>query len=138
VTRPNDRGSITLWTLGLTLCLLVIAGLSTDLWRAFGVRQRLAQAADAAAIAGATALDEPALRTQGTYQLDPHAAEQRALQHLAAESDAALVTAAAAATPNRVTIRVQGKVHFTLLRILTDDPLDITVTASAAPARGAP
>lgn len=138
--RHDDHGTITLWVLGLALCLLFLGGISLDLWRTFAVRQRLAETADAAAIAGATALDEPALRTTGTYQLDPRAARTRAANHLANHPDAHLVTTAAVtATPDAVTVQVEGNVHYTLLRIfLHDDPFHITVTATATPVRGTP
>jgi Flp pilus assembly protein TadG len=138
--RRDDRGNVTFWTLGLCLCLLLLAGLTLDLWRVFGVRQRLAEAADAAATAGATALDEGALRRDGVYLLDPRASERRALDHLASEDDASLVTdASAAATPERVTVRVRGTVEFGLLRIfMRGDPFEITVTSSADPVRGGP
>ena len=42
----NDRGSITLWTLGLTVMVLFLGGISLDLWRAFEVRQDLAAMAE--------------------------------------------------------------------------------------------
>ncbi|MGH9030897.1 MAG: pilus assembly protein TadG-related protein, partial [Acidimicrobiia bacterium] len=49
---------MTVWMLGLCLMLLLLGGISLDLWRAFSERRALASAADAAAIAGASALDE--------------------------------------------------------------------------------
>ena len=50
--------------------LLLLGGVSLDLWAAASVRARLAAVADDAATAGATALDDGALRA-GEVRLDP-------------------------------------------------------------------
>ncbi len=68
--QRDERGTVTLWVLGLCICVLFLAGLSLDLWRAVAVRRELSAMADAAATAGANGLDEPALRA-GTLRLDP-------------------------------------------------------------------
>ena len=53
----DDRGFLTIWLLGLCLLLLVLGGVSLDLWRVFSERQALAGLADSAALAGAGGLD---------------------------------------------------------------------------------
>jgi hypothetical protein len=53
-----ERGTITLWMLGCCLMLFAVGGISVDLWRSFSVRRSLAAAADAAALSGASAIDE--------------------------------------------------------------------------------
>jgi Flp pilus assembly protein TadG len=58
----RESGTITLWMLGLCLMLFLLGGISLDLWRAFSERRSLAATADAAAVAGASALDEAAYR----------------------------------------------------------------------------
>ena len=54
----RERGTITLWLLGLCVMLFALGGISVDLWRSFSTRRALASGADAAALAGASAIDE--------------------------------------------------------------------------------
>jgi Flp pilus assembly protein TadG len=65
-----QRGTITLWILGLCVALLFLGGLGADFWHAIAVRRQLSATADAAATAGANGLDEQQLRA-GKIQLDP-------------------------------------------------------------------
>jgi hypothetical protein len=53
------------------------------LWRAVGARQLLANAADAAAIAGSTGIDDVRFRATGEVVLDPEVAGQRVRDSLA-------------------------------------------------------
>ncbi len=81
--RPNigarrESGTITLWMLGLCLMLFLLGGISLDLWRAFSERRSLAATADAAAVAGASALDEAEYRNSGAVRLVPADAQRRA------------------------------------------------------------
>src|SRR5262249_61898940 len=73
--------------LGLCLMLLLLGGISLALWRAFSERRSLAAAADAAAVAGASALDEAAYRGSGAVRLVPADARRRALASLADQLD---------------------------------------------------
>lgn len=129
----NDRGSITLWTLGLTVMVLFLAGISLDLWRAFEVREDLAAMADSAAIAGASQVDGPAYRATGTIQLDERAAEDAANARLDAQQDSARITARDIAAAGPVlTVSLEGEVEFTLLRIfLGGGRIAIQATGSA-------
>ncbi len=133
--RDGERGTITLWLLGLCMMLLLLGGISLDLWRAFSERRSLAAAADAAAIAGATALDTGAYRATGTVQLVPADAEARALASLRGQLDTrSMRDVKVHADLTTVTVEVHGEVGFTLLQIA--DPggsLPITVHASARP-----
>ena len=131
----SERGTITLWLLGLCMMLLLLGGISLDLWRAFSARRSLTAAADAAAVAGATALDVAAYREAGVVQLVPADAEQRALASLRGQLDrSALRDARVTADTTTVTVEVRGEVGFTLLQLA--DPggdLPITVHATAHP-----
>ena len=79
----RESGTITLWMLGLCLMLFLLGGISLDLWRAFSERRSLAASADAAAVAGASALDEAAYRSTGAVRLVPADAQRRARASLA-------------------------------------------------------
>lgn len=138
--RPNlggrrESGTITLWMLGLCLMLFLLGGISLDLWRAFSERRSLAAAADAAAVAGASALDEAAYRSSGAVRLVPADAQRRAQASLADQLDRrALRDARVEATEDTVMVTVGGSVDFSLLQIVAPgDAFAITVHATARP-----
>jgi Flp pilus assembly protein TadG len=135
VRARRERGTTTLWMLGLCLMLFLLGGVSLDLWRAFSERRSLAATADAAAVAGASALDEPAYRSSGVVRLLPADAERRAQASLAEQLDRrALRDARVAATADEVTVTVDGSVDFSLLQIVAPgDEFAITVRATARP-----
>ncbi len=139
-SRSSERGeggTIVLWLLGLCMLLFALGGISLDLWRGFSARRSLAAAADAAALAGASAVDEDAYRARGVVRLDPSVAAARARAHLASQFDrSALRTVDVHADQDAVTVRVRGELRFTLLGVL--DPsgdLPVQVTATATPRR---
>ena len=138
--RPNlgarrESGTITLWMLGLCLMLFLLGGISLDLWRAFSERRALAASADAAAVAGASALDEAAYRSTGAVRLVPADAQRRARASLADQLDRrALRDARVDATEDTVIVTVGGSVDFSLLQIVAPgDEFAITVHATARP-----
>lgn len=134
--RRDERGSMTLWVLGLCVSILFLGGLGLDLWRVIETRRSLAATADAAASAGANGLDEDALR-RGETRLDPRRAELLAHDQLAAESAADRVDSAViAADADEVTVELIGTVDFSLLGIfVTGNPIEVHVRAAASPAR---
>lgn len=137
MSRRAEAGTITLWLLGICLVLFGLGGISLDLWRAFSERRALAATADAAALAGASAIDESGYRASGTVLLDPVVAESRARAHIAGQFDhAALRSVTIHADTEAVTVVVHGTVGFTLLGVLAPrGELDVQVTATAIPRR---
>ena len=133
--RRRESGTITIWILGLCLMLFLLGGISLDLWRAFSERRALAAAADAAALAGASALDEGVYRQSGSVQLVPADAERRAAASLARQLDRrALTGSTVRATDQLVVVEVTGGVDFSLLQLASPgDSFDITVRAVARP-----
>jgi Flp pilus assembly protein TadG len=131
----RESGTITLWMLGLCLMLFLLGGISLDLWRAFSERRALAATADAAAVAGASALDEAAYRSSGAVRLAPADAQRRARASLAEQLDRrALRDARIEATEDTVMVTVGGSVDFSLLQIVAPgDRFAITVHATARP-----
>jgi Flp pilus assembly protein TadG len=121
--------------LGLCLMLFLLGGISLDLWRAFSERRSLAATADAAAVAGASALDEAAYRSSGAVRLVPADARRRAQASLADQLDRrALRDARVEATEDEVTVVVGGSVAFSLLQIAAPgDEFAISVRATAQP-----
>lgn len=134
--RTADDGTVTLWLLGLCMAVLLLGGLSLDLWRAFNERRALAGAVDAAAVAGASGLDEDAFRRDGSVLLDPALAERLAAGSLLAQDPTPALTGwQARATAEAVTVTATGEVELTLLRLLAPDqaPLAIEVSATVTP-----
>ena len=72
----RERGSVTIWGIGLVAVLFGFAGLAVDTWRVFTERQALAGLADSAAVAGANGIDEDAFRADGSVVLDPDEARR--------------------------------------------------------------
>jgi Flp pilus assembly protein TadG len=130
----DDRGSVTAWLLLVPLLVLLLGGLTLDLWAALTARARVAAVADDAAAAGASAIDEAVLRGTGAVVLDPDAARARALEAAAAHPDAGLLTGVAAdATPSQVTVTADATFEFLLLRLVGATTAPVSVTARAAP-----
>lgn len=99
--------------------------------------------ADAAAIAGATAVDIDHLNETGEIALAAAEAEVRALEYLEHQdgwSSEIIYTIVAAGDGSEVTVVLERDVDFTLLGPLLpgEDPLHITVTAQASPHAVAP
>jgi Flp pilus assembly protein TadG len=131
-----ERGTITIWLLGLCVMLFALGGISVDLWRSFSSRRAMASGADAAALAGASAIDEGRYRSSGVISLVPAIAEHRARTSLAHQLDqAAMRGADVRATDQSVTVVVRGNVSFTLLGLFGSGDFDVEVVATATPRR---
>ncbi|MEA2504362.1 MAG: hypothetical protein QOG36_1405 [Actinomycetota bacterium] len=133
----DDRGFLTIWLLGLCLLLLVLGGVSLDLWRVFSERQALAGLADSASLSGAAGLDLDAAR-RGLVRLDPTDAAGRAQASIAGQTDKgslviSSVRIVVVQNPSEVTVSADGQVHLTLLRLLLGDrPVTLHVSSTAA------
>lgn len=132
----GQRGAVTLWLLGLCLVLLALGGLAVDLGRGFSERRALHAAADAAALAGAGAIDEAEYRASGRLVLVPAVAEAIARTDVARQFDTrALRDVRVAADQTHVEVLVVGEVHLSLLRLLAPDAFVVEVRARAVPRR---
>ena len=81
----SERGSVTMWMLGLAFALMTLGVLSVDLWALIAERRELTSLADASAVAAVSAVDETAWRQHGALRLDRRLAEARALAGLEPE-----------------------------------------------------
>lgn len=142
--KSREHGSVTIWGLGMVLLLFGFAGLVVDTWRVFAVRQDLAGMADAAVIAGATAVDVAEFRASGEVRLDPSLAAARALAYLERQDGWDPIeigwTIDAASDGSTVSVTLERDVGFTLLGAFLpgEAPLHITIPAVAAPNAVAP
>lgn len=133
--RASERGSITVWLLGLVVVVMFLGGISLDLWLAFTERRDLAATVDAAAASAASLIDEQAFRDHGVLALDGPAATLAACDHLRRHLDPWEDCAGIAATADGVEVRASRAVELTLLRVLlpTEPPLHVEVTSRAEP-----
>jgi Flp pilus assembly protein TadG len=132
--RRSDRGSVTIWVLGLSMLLLVFGGLALDYWRALALQRELAAVADSAAVAAASGIDEDVYRSTGELVLDP--ARSTGLARAAVYwQDVELVALDVDVSPGLVSVAVTGEVELGLLGVLVDqsEPLTVRATAAASP-----
>src|SRR5579872_4185218 len=129
-TRLRDeRGSVLITGLLLTLALLMVLGAAVDIGHAFIVRRDLSSLADNAALAGAQQLDQQAVH-EGQLALDPEQAQAAALSTLSGEPG---IQAQADATPAEMQVRVTRRFPTILLRLVGLSDLTVSAQANAAP-----
>ncbi len=139
-TKASDEGFVTIWVLGHCVMLLFLEGISLDLWRAFSDRRALAAIVDAAAVAGASDLDDNYLRASGAagqpvVRLDEEAAQRRAEDYLAANGrNLRMKDASVTFSPDltEITVAASAVSNLTLVRILLpgEEPLVVRVAAT--------
>ena len=136
--RAGERGQVTFFGLGLVLILLFVGGVSFDLWNVLATRRTLGEMADSAAAAGSNGLDVASLWEASEPRLDPSLVRQYALENLASQQDAHLVTAVAVVpAPDGVLVTLQGEAELTLLSVFSlAEPVSLEVSALARPASG--
>lgn len=129
----RDRGSVTIWVLGLSMLLLVFGGLALDYWRALALQRELAAVADSAAIAAASGIDEAFYRETGDVILEP--TRSRSLAEAAVDWQGVDVDVDVVVATESVTVTVTGAVELGLLGVFVDqgEPLTVRATASASP-----
>ena len=125
----DERGSVLITGLLLTLALLMVLGAAVDIGHAFIVRRDLTSLADNAALAGAQQLDQQAIQ-QGQLALDPQQAQAAALSTLGGEPG---IQAQADATAAEVQVRVTRRFPTILLRLVGLSDLTVSAQANAAP-----
>jgi uncharacterized membrane protein len=132
--RRSDRGSVTIWMLGLSMLLLVFGGLTLDYWRALALQRELAAVADSAAIAAASGIDEEFYRATGEVVLAPGRARGLA-QSAVGWQGVDLVSLTVDVEPGSVSVTVTGAVELGLLGVFVDqsEPLTVRGTAAAVP-----
>ena len=128
--RWSDRGSMTIWMLGLSILILLFGGIALDYWRALALQRELSAVADSAAIAAASGIDEEAYRASADVLLDPERA--RSLAHTAVEWQGVPVVASdVAVDAESVTVTLTAVLDLGLLGMFVDESEPLTVRASA-------
>ena len=131
--NPSERGSATIWMLGLSLLLLLFGGMALDFWRGLALQRELAAVADSAAIAAASGIDEEIYRADGELILSPARARDLALSSIAFQ-DVDLTSTEIATSPDgsSVSVTIEGVVELGLLGVFVDESEPLTVRASAS------
>ncbi len=128
----SDRGSITIWMLGLSVLLLLFGGLSIDFWRALALQRELAAVADSAAIAAASGIDEELYRSTGQVVLDQARAEALGMASMTAQDlDPVSFVVATDDDGHSVNVVVVDVVELGLLGVFVDQTEPLTVRAEA-------
>ncbi len=132
--RSSDRGSVTIWVLGLSMLLLVFGGLALDYWRALALQRELAAVADSAAIAAASGIDEEHYRATGEVVLEPARARSMA-EAAVAWQGIDVLGVEVDVVPTSVDVTLTGQVELGLLGVFVDqsEPLTVRASATASP-----
>lgn len=133
-TARAERGSATLFVLGLCVAVLFLGGIGIDLWRAIAARRELVALADAVAAAAANGIDPEALRA-GHLVLDEQRVRAIAADALARhDASAGLEGATVSVSGGEVVVVVEDRVRMSLLALLAPgDPFLVRVRAHARP-----
>ena len=130
----RDRGSASVFVVGMVVVLFALAGLVADGGRALNARVEIMDDAEQAARSGANQIDDAALRA-GTARIDPSQARAAAITFLSARGyDSSRMTVTADATT--VSVVVQDTVPTSLLQLAFIDSFEVEGTATARAALG--
>lgn len=130
----RDQGSVAAWVPPTVLLLLVLGGLSLDVWMGLSERRVIAGVADAAAAAGSTGVDPGVFRETGELVLDSAEARARAVSSLA-QHEEMFDTADVAVSTDLTVVEVTVAQHTDalLLRLAGSDGYHMSATATASP-----
>lgn len=131
----GEKGSITLWMVGLVMVVFAVGGIAVDLWRGLAAHRHVASVADAAAVAAGSGIDEETWRADGRLILEPARVGERVAAAVAAQSGEPgfgyeVITAS---DGSEATVTTWTDVDLTLLALFTDGAIEVSAHASASP-----
>lgn len=130
----DERGSVTLWMVGLVMVVFVVGGIALDLWRGLAAYRFVSSLVDSAAVAAGSGIDETAWRTEGQLVLDPDRVRARVEDAIVAQAGVPVhhdvFTAADGA---EATVTAWTSVDLTLLRLVTAGPIEVSARATVVP-----
>ena len=130
--RRAQRGQIVVFVVGITLALLLLAGLGIDGGRILAARAKALDEADEAARTAAQQLDQGALRRGAVAPVDTAAAQRAAFLYLSATGDAGVVSVSGSA----VSVTVSRKVTMEVLGMVGIGPVTVSASGMAHASRG--
>ncbi|MCE7009936.1 hypothetical protein LWC34_45095 [Kibdelosporangium philippinense] len=128
----DDSGSVSAFVLGVTMGILALAGLTLDGGLALAAKVKANGQAEAAARAGAQAIDLAAYRTSNQLKLLPTQAVANAQNHLASNGASGTVSISG----NTVTVTITASQHTQLLGLFGVSSFTVHGTGHAHPQRG--
>jgi hypothetical protein len=126
-SRSDERGTVTAFVAAFTIALFAVAGLVVDGGYLLAERQRAYDEADAAARAGAQAIDVDALRSGGPAAVDADAARRRVDEYLKELGHEGTVEVVG----DRVTVTVSYAQPLVLLEVFGVGPATINAVGEA-------
>ena len=130
----TDRGSVTIWILGLCLLVLTLGGLSIDLWRGISERRALYHMASAGSLAGSSAIDTETWRESGVLRLDAETAEEVATAAVFSQPGSEELNELwVRVGETSIEVEVARPLEFTLLRLVGLDQIVVRAWAQAEP-----
>jgi len=136
----GQMGFVTLQILGFCLIIMAVGGIGLDLWRGYAVQRELTDVVDAAAAAGATAVDEDHYRYNEEVRLVPAVAGQRAceivVRRITNASMADCLNNHVRLTDGQtISVEYERDVPLTLMRLLNpgSDVFTVRAESSASP-----
>lgn len=129
--RSSERGSVTVFTVIMTITLIFVAGLVVDGGQILNAKRTAANVAESAARAGAQELDEDAIRAGERDRLN----ERRSIARAEAFLEANGYQGTASVAANMVTVTVTARQPMLILGIGGLAGVDVHGTGSASPIR---
>lgn len=130
--RDDERGSAAIFVIGMSLVLMVCAGLVVDGGTAINARMRVADDAEQAARVAADSIDVDLLRSGGGLVVNETLAKQRASAYLARRGYAPSQYGIDV-NGNQVDVEVQDTTETTLLKLIDVDTYDVKASATSVP-----
>lgn len=134
----RERGSVTIWILGLAVVIIGFGGVALDYWRALGSQRQLAAIADAATIAGASGIDELHYRSTGEVLLDPDRARALVARSIdSQDEELESVTVSIYEDRSGLEVTIVGGLDAGFIGLFTgeDGRLTVSATSRASPVR---
>ncbi len=133
MTRPHDdRGTVTAFVATFTVALIAIAGLVVDGGYVLAARRAALDEAEAAARAGAQAVDEDAVRRGEPVRIDPDAARARVAEFLARTGH----DGSAEVSGDTVTVHIKVDQRLAILGMFGVRPVTVEASGSAHGVQG--
>lgn len=129
----RERGGATIFVLGMSLVLMLCAGLVIDGGMGINARMRVADDAEQAARAGANAVNVEQLRSGGALAVDPGLARLYAQDFLSARGYPASQFSITV-NANTVAIEVRDTSETTMLKLIGINQYPVTARATATAA----
>jgi len=131
--RRDDQGAAAIFLLMLAVVMLLVAGLVVDGGLGINARMRVADDAEQASRAGASAIDVGHLRAHdGQLVLDPEAARQEASSFLMALGYGPSQFSVAV-VDDRVTVTVRDRTETVLLNLVGLRTFEVRADATSSP-----